>query len=168
MPHLFRMANIRSQNLSDFKSTTCFTPLSYGILYISLVISVAVYGVDIFTAANLLFFDRWSGQVKPVIPFDISRWIFAACILLSWILLAYRWVRAVRAMRTGVVAASYLDPLAFMLQSIRTGANGRGWRRFLVFAELTKGRKGAEYVALFTYFSFEGKHGFLFVRMLHD
>lgn len=118
---------------------------------------MAVYGVDIFTAANLLFFDRWSGQVKPVIPFRISRWIFAACILLSWILLLYRWVRAVRAMRTGVVAASYLDPLAFMIQSIRTGTNGRGWRRFLVFAELTKGRQGAEYVALFTYFSFEGK-----------
>lgn len=92
-----------------------------------------------------------------MIPFRISRWIFATCILLSWILLVYRWVRAVRAMRTGVVAASYLDPLAFMIQSIRTGPNGRGWRRFLVFAELTKGRKGAEYVALFTYFSFEGE-----------
>lgn len=60
-------------------------------------------------------------------------------------------------MRGGVVAASYLDPLAVRLQSIRMGANGRGWRRFLVFAALTKGRKGAEYVALFTYFEFEGK-----------
>lgn len=69
----------------------------------------------------------------------------------------YRWVRAMRAMRTGIVAASYLDPLAVRIQSIRVGDNGRGWRRFLVFAELTKGRKGAEYVALFTYFSFEGK-----------
>ena len=69
----------------------------------------------------------------------------------------YRWVRAVRAMRTGIVAASYLDPLAVRLQSIRVGSKGRGWRRFLVFAELTKGRKGAEYVALFTFFSFEGK-----------
>ncbi len=153
----FSATNKPLQNLSDFKSTTCFTPLSYGILYISLIISVAVYGVDIFTAANLLFFNRWSGQVRPVIPFHISRWIFAACIVVSWILLVYRWVRAVRAIRTGIVAASYLDPLAFMIQSIRMGANGRGWKRFLVFAELTKGRKGAEYVALFTYFSFEGK-----------
>lgn len=91
-----------------------------------------------------------------MIPFNVSRWIFAACILLSWILLVYRWVRAVRAMRTGIVAASYLDPLAVMIQSVRVGENGRGWKRFLVFAELTKGRKGAEYVALFTYFSFEG------------
>ena len=59
-------------------------------------------------------------------------------------------------MKSGVVAASYLDPLAVRVQSVRLGANGRGWRRFLVFAALTKGRKGAEYVALFTYFEFEG------------
>jgi hypothetical protein len=119
-------------------------------------ISVAVYAVDLFTCANLLLFDKWSGQVKPVIPFEISRWIFAGCIILSWVLLAYRWWRAVRAMKTGVVAASYLDPLAVRVQSIRMGSRGRGWRRFLVFTALTKGRKGAEYVALFTYFSFEG------------
>ena len=62
-------------------------------------------------------------------------------------------------MKTGVVAASYLDPLAVRVQSVRIGTNGRGWRRFLVFAALTKGRKGAEYVALFTYFSFEGMLG---------
>lgn len=62
-----------------------------------------------------------------------------------------------RAIKTGVIAASYLDPLAVRVQSIRMGANGRGWRRFLVFAALTKGRKGNEYVALFTYFSFEGR-----------
>ena len=57
-------------------------------------------------------------------------------------------------MRTGLVTASYLDPLAVRIQSVRPG-KGRGWRRFLVFTALTKGRKGSEYVALFTYFSFE-------------
>ncbi|KAL8828837.1 MAG: hypothetical protein Q9191_002356 [Dirinaria sp. TL-2023a] len=141
--------------LSDFKATSWVAPLSYGVLYISLLISIAVYAVDIFTAANLLFFDRWSGQVKPVIPFTYARWVFAGCIILSWVLLVYRWMRAVRVIRSGVVAASYLDPLAVRVQSVRMGKEGRGWRRFLLFAALTKGRKGAEYVALFTYFSFE-------------
>lgn len=97
-----------------------------------------------------------SGQVKPVISFKIARWIFAACILLSLVLLVYRWIRALRMIKSGVVAASYLDPLAVRIQSVRPGVRGRGWRRFLVFAALTEGRKGAEYVALFTYFSFEG------------
>ncbi|KAL8689256.1 MAG: hypothetical protein Q9218_005029 [Villophora microphyllina] len=142
-------------NLGDFRSTSCYSTLSYGILYIFLVISLAVYAVDLFTAVNLLFFDRWSGQVKPVISFKIARWIFAACILLSLVLLVYRWIRALRMIKSGVVVASYLDPLAVRIQSVRPGARGRGWRRFLVFTALTEGRKGAEYVALFTYFSFE-------------
>lgn len=142
-------------NLDEFKSKGCATPTSYGILYISLIISVAVYAVDTFTAVNLLAFDRWSGQIKPAIPLRISRWIFAGCIILSFVLLFYRWLRAVRVMRQGGVAQSYLDPLAVRIQSIRPGKNGRGWRRFLVFAELTRGKKGADYVALFTYFSFE-------------
>lgn len=83
--------------------------------------------------------------------------MFAVCIIISFVLLVLRWLRAIRAIRSGSIAQSYLDSLAVRIQSIRMGENGRGWRRFLVFAELTKDRKGAEYVALFTYFSFESK-----------
>jgi Fungal potassium channel len=125
-------------------------------LYVSVLISIAVYGVDIFTAVNLLAFDRWSGQIKPYIPMKYSRWIFAACIILSFIFLFFRWLRAIRVMKRGGVAESYLDPLALYIQSLRMGKEGRGWKRFLVFAELSKGKKGADYVALFTYYSFEG------------
>lgn len=61
-------------------------------------------------------------------------------------------------MKGGAVAQSYLDPLAVRIQSIRMGKEGQGFRRFLLFGALTKSRKGADYVALFTYFSFEGIH----------
>ncbi|EXJ95487.1 hypothetical protein A1O1_00609 [Capronia coronata CBS 617.96] len=141
-------------NLDDFKSTSCWAPFAYGYLLVMLIVSISVYAVDTFTAIQLLAFDRWAGQIKPEIPLHISRWIFAGCIILSFVLLAYRWIRAVRVMRQGGVAKSYLDPLAVRVQSIRWG-QARGWKRFLVFAELTKSRKGADYVALFTYFSFE-------------
>jgi Fungal potassium channel len=110
--------------------------------------------VDTFTAVNLLIFNKWSSEIQPKIPFSISRWIFAGCIIASFVLLAYRWFRAIRVMRTGSVAESYLDPLAVRVQSVRVGKS-KGYRRFLVFAELTKSKKGADYVALFTYFSFE-------------
>ncbi|CAI7606536.1 unnamed protein product [Penicillium viridicatum] len=142
-------------NLDDFKSESCLTPFSYFFLWVFLFISIAVYGVDTFTAVNLLAFSRWSGRVEPAIPFNISRWIFAACIIASFILLAYRWIHAVRAIRSGSITRSFLDPLAVRIQSIRFGRRGRGYRRFLVFAELTKDRKAAEYVALYAYFSFQ-------------
>lgn len=120
-----------------------------------LFVSISIYAVDTFTAINLLFFDKWAGQIEPSIPFSISRWIFTGCIILSFVLLIYRWIRAVRVIKQGGVAKSYLDPLAVRLQSIRMGELGKGYKRFLVFAELTKSRKGADYVALFAYFSFE-------------
>ncbi|RAK97664.1 uncharacterized protein BO80DRAFT_363365 [Aspergillus ibericus CBS 121593] len=142
-------------NLDDFKSESCLSPFSYFFLYVFLLVSIAVYGVDTFTAVNLLAFSRWAGSIEPAIPFKISRWIFAVCIIISFALLAYRWMRVIRAMRSGSIAQSYLDSLAVRIQSIRMGRNGRGWRRFLVFAELTKSKKGAEYVALFAYFAFE-------------
>ncbi|KAL2858011.1 eukaryotic membrane protein family-domain-containing protein [Aspergillus pseudoustus] len=142
-------------NLDDFKSESCLSPFSYFFLFVLLLISIAVYAVDTFTAVTLLAFSRWAGQIEPAIPFKYSRWIFAVCIIVSFALLAWRWLHAIRAIRSGSVAQSYLDSLAARVQSVRIGQHGRGWRRFLVFGELTKNRKGAEYVALFSYFAFE-------------
>lgn len=103
-------------------------------------------------------FNRWSSQIEPtqLIPFDISKWIFTVCIILSFVNLAYEFIRAINIMRRGSVAESFLDSLAARLESIRLGS-GQGWKRFLVFAELTRSKKGAEYIALFTFFSFQCK-----------
>ena len=152
-------------NLSDFKSNSCWAPFSYGILYIALFVSIACYVLDILTCSQLIVSDRWSGQIQisPIVPFEIARWIFTGCILLSFIFLAYRWWRAIRAIRSGSVVASYLDPLAVRVQSVRWG-KAQGWRKFLVFTELTKSRKGAEYVALFSYFSFEAALRIIFAE----
>lgn len=115
---------------------------------------MAVYTVDSFTAVNLLIFNRWSSKIKPAIPFDVSKWVFSLCILLSFVNLAFEGFRALRVMKRGNVAECFLDSLAVRWESIRFGS-GQGWRRFLVFAELAKSKKGSEYVALFTYFSFK-------------
>ncbi|KAJ5717682.1 hypothetical protein N7488_003328 [Penicillium malachiteum] len=142
-------------NLDDFKSESCLSSFSYIFLWIMIFVALAVYGVDIFTAVNLLAYGRWSGSVEPAIPFKISRWIFAVCIIVSIVLLVLRWIFAIRAIRSGSIVRSYLDPLAAGAQSVRVfGKEGRGWKRFLVFAALTKSKKGAEYVALYTYFAF--------------
>ncbi|KAK3674004.1 Potassium transporter [Recurvomyces mirabilis] len=138
--------------LSDFRATSIWTTLAYMWLWTMALVAVAVYAVDTFTAVNLLVFDKWSSQVDPAVPFKYSKWIFAACILLSWILCFYEWIRAIRVIKRGGVAESYMDTLAVTLQSMR----GSGWGRFLVFTELTKSKKGADYVAFFVYFAFNG------------
>ncbi|KAI7539123.1 hypothetical protein KC331_g9934, partial [Hortaea werneckii] len=139
--------------LSDFKCTSNWTPLAYLWLWIMALVGVAVYAVDTFTAINLLVFNRWSSQIKPAIDFEISKWIFAGCILLSWALAFYEWFRAIRVMKRRGVAEGYMDPLAATLYSMKPP---QGWRRFLVFSELTKSKKGVDYVAFFVYFAFNG------------
>lgn len=142
--------------LQDFKSKSVFTYLAYGYLYFSILLSLAVYGVDIFTAINLLAFNQWSSSIEPtqLLNFDQTKWIFAGTIIASFVNLIFEHFRAWRVRKRGSVAECYLDNLAVRLESARLGG-GRGWRRFLVFAELTKSRKGAEYVALFSYFSLQ-------------
>lgn len=146
------------QSLNDFKTTGCLTPFAYGYLWVSLLISVAVYAIDTFTAVNLLAFNKWAGEIEPKIDFDISKWIFSACIMASWVNLGFEYVRALRVVKRGAVAENFLDTLAVRIQAVRLGKD-RGYKRFLVFAELTKSKKGAEYVALFTYFSFQSESG---------
>jgi len=155
----FGSLTIYAQSLRDFKSRSVFAYLAYGYLYFSILLSLAVYGVDIFTAINLLAFNQWSSTIEPtqLLPFDATKWIFAGTIIASFANLAFEHLRAWRVMRRGSVAECYLDNLAVRLESVRVG-KGQGWRRFLVFAELTKSRKGAEYVALFSYFSLQCKY----------
>ncbi|KAH6696811.1 hypothetical protein F5X68DRAFT_238096 [Plectosphaerella plurivora] len=141
-------------NLNDFKNSGCGTTFAYVYVWFMLLVSLAVYGVDTFTAVNLLVFNKWSGEIEPVIDFDISKWIFSICIIASFVNLGFEHVRAWRVMRRGNIAECYLDSLAVRLESIRLG-KGRGFKRFLVFAELTKSKQGAEYIALFTYFSLQ-------------
>lgn len=88
-------------------------------------------------------------------PFEVAKWIFAITIIISYVFLIYRGIRAFRVMRSGSVTECYLEPLAAIWQSMRLTSSGRGWRRFLVFAELTKSKKGANYIALFVYFQFK-------------
>ncbi|KAH7040809.1 uncharacterized protein B0I36DRAFT_344488 [Microdochium trichocladiopsis] len=140
--------------LKDFKSKSFWNGTAFAYLYFSVILSIAVYGVDIFTAVNLLAFDTWSSQIKPVIDRNISKWVFSICIILSVVNLIYEFIVAVRVIRRGNVAECYLDNLAVRMESLRWG-KGQGWRRFLVFSALTKSKKGAEYIALFTYFSFQ-------------
>ncbi|KAJ8117931.1 hypothetical protein OPT61_g967 [Boeremia exigua] len=142
-------------NLSDFRSTSCLTPFSYAWLWILVLISCAVYAADAFTAVNLLAFNKWSSQVQPKVPFEVAKWIFAITIIISYVFLVYRGIRAFRVMRSGSVTECYLEPMAAIWQSMRLTSSGRGWRRFLVFAELTKSKKGANYIALFVYFQFK-------------
>ncbi|GAB7329279.1 hypothetical protein MBLNU13_g01085t1 [Cladosporium sp. NU13] len=138
-------------NLSDFKSTSSWNTIAYIWVWIMAIVAVAVFAADTFTAVNLLAYNKWTSKVEPKIPLEYARWIFAGCIMFGFVLYIFNWIFAIRAIRRGGIADSFLDPLAATLQSMR----GSGWRRFLVFSNLTQSKKGTDYIAYFVYFSFQ-------------
>ncbi|QDS72076.1 hypothetical protein FKW77_003112 [Venturia effusa] len=139
--------------LSDFKAQSCGPLLSYIWLWILIFTTIAVYVADTFTAVNLIGFNKWSSGLEPKINLHVAKWIFSGCIILSWTLAIWSWIMAFKTMRRGCVTDDYLDDLAVVLQSIRCGT---GWKRFLVFAELTKSKKKVSWIALFVYFQRQG------------
>jgi hypothetical protein len=112
-----------------------------------------VYALDTFVLVNLLAFDNWPSQIEPKIDYNVQKWVFVGCILFSWALLLYEFRRAFRVMKQESVTEDYLDDVAVILQTIRIPG---GWRRFLVFAELTKSKKKAAWVAIYVYWQRKG------------
>uniref|UniRef100_A0A060T5F3 ARAD1C11704p n=1 Tax=Blastobotrys adeninivorans TaxID=409370 RepID=A0A060T5F3_BLAAD len=137
-------------DLDQFRSSNCRYVSGYIFMYFTIILSIAVYVSDIYTALVLLAFDRWTSSIKPFVPFRISRWIFAACIILSIILLIYEFIVAVHTMRGKNVALNYANPISRNLYSIY------GYKYFCLFAKITKSRNKTEYLALFVYFTFKG------------
>lgn len=150
-------------------------------IYLSILISLACVAADTYvflkppefppdfltrlrsyTAITLLVFNRWSSQIQPVIPFETAKWIFAVCILMSYVLIIVDWFPAQKVIRRGGVADAYMNVVALRWSCVWGGKDkdDTGWRRFLVFARLTKQRGKTDYIALFTYFSFKGSYIF--------
>lgn len=123
-----------------------------------ILIQVAMFVSDIYTAVVLLAFDRWSTSIKPFVPFRISRWLFGGCIILSVVLWIYDFIMAWRTMRTRNISLNYTTPIARNCYSIRD------YSYFCLFAKITKSKSKREYVALFVYFTFKGWIRFVFAE----
>lgn len=147
-----------TQNLKDFNSTSFVNRLAYAWVYLTILVSLLCVAADTYTGISLLVFNRWSSQIRPIIPFEVAKFVFAGCILLSYLLYIVDWFFAIRIIRAGGVADAYMDSFALRWHVIRggKGEEDTGWRRFLVFAKLTEKRGKRDYIALFTYFSFKG------------
>lgn len=141
-------------DLDDFQKSTKMEAFWYFYLWVEMVTSVSVYAVDTVTAINLLVFDKFT-SIKPAISLEVSRFIIGSCIIASLINVAFEQWRVYRIIKRDSVAESFLDILSFRVQSVRMGKKGKGRSRFLVFSELARTKKGAETVALFTFYTFQ-------------
>lgn len=114
-----------------------------------LLLSIAFYCVDIYTCIKLLAFNEWSSQVKPYLSFKISKWLFAACIICSIVLLIYESVRGVRVFKTRNISLIYTNTFAKNAKSLQS------YKCFCVLNEINPS-SGFDKMAFYTYFTLHG------------
>lgn len=119
-------------------------------MYMFLVFNIAAFGSDIYTAIVLLAFDRWSSMIEPVVPFYISRWLFAGCILLSCCIVFVELIIALRIIKKRNISLTYTNTIARNYYSVRD------YNYFCLFAKITRSRNKVEYTSLFVYFAGRG------------
>lgn len=146
-------------------------------LYLGIIVAIVSYGLDLFVLFNLLYLNEWNPAIEPFIQPSISKWIFAGCIILSLVLLVIDWIGGLRTIRGGSISGIYLHGVAVGWSCVFGGWGMKlrhgekpdrmdtGYRRFLVFKELTEKRSKREYVVLATYFAFGGMDIYSFVEM---
>ncbi|KAG0037883.1 hypothetical protein BGZ82_001644 [Podila clonocystis] len=75
-------------NTADFHNNSPWARLHYTWVWIMFFKAILVLCGDIWTCTILIISGDWTSDIKPTIDISIARWIFTACILLSFLLLA--------------------------------------------------------------------------------
>lgn len=136
-------------DVDQFKNHRFGTVWNYMFMIFLLFLAIVFYCIDIYTCIKLLAFNEWSSEVKPYLSFKISKWLFAACIICSVVLLIYESVRGFRVFKTRNISLIYTNTFAKNAKSLQ------GYKYFCVLNEINPS-SGFEKMAFYTYFTFHG------------
>jgi len=150
--HKFDFINVREFHRNDF-----MTRLKYIWKYVLILKSLAVYGLDIFTAITMISSDHWTNAIQTrcgndcavEVQFSIAKWIFVGCIIFSFLLLAYETYKAKRVIDSRDISYAFTNLIANDYYSLRSYDN------FCLFCHIDNSTKRADDFAFFIYFTFK-------------
>ncbi|KAF9122900.1 hypothetical protein BGW39_009412 [Mortierella sp. 14UC] len=87
-------------NIADFHSNSIWTRLRYMWVWTMFFKTVLVLCGDVWICIVLIISGPWASKIQPAIEILIARWIFTGCILLSFLLLAMDFRKAIKVMRS--------------------------------------------------------------------
>jgi len=145
-------------DVKDFREKGCFTRLQYIWIYVLVVKSFLVYASDIYTAVVLLASNKWSGQLledagdsKTIrVPFNIGKWIFTGCIIMSFLLLAWEARKARNIIRSRDISYAFTNVMANNYYSMKS------YDYFCFFSQINNSKKTKDDLAFFVFFTFKG------------
>jgi Na+/H+ antiporter NhaC len=135
------------------------TYLRYVFVYIFLLKSIAVYGLDIFTAVTMLTTNHWTSAIYDKcgddcaikIGFEYAKWIFVGCIIFSFVLLAYETYKARQVVLSRDISYAFTNLIANDYFSLKSYDN------FCLFCHINNSTKKKDDFAFFIFFTFKGE-----------
>ncbi|KAK6903455.1 hypothetical protein I203_106958 [Kwoniella mangroviensis CBS 8507] len=151
--HKFDFVNVR-----EFHKTDIWTRIKYIFKYVFLLKSIAVYGLDIFTASTMILADHWTNSIGQRcgdscaidVQFKIAKWVFVGCIIFSFLLLAYETWKAKQVIDSRDISYAFTNLMANDYYSFRNYDN------FCLFCHIEGSTKKKDDFAFFIFFTFKG------------
>ncbi|WWC86643.1 uncharacterized protein L201_001520 [Kwoniella dendrophila CBS 6074] len=151
--HKFDFVNVR-----EFHKTDIWTRIKYIFKYVFLLKSIAVYGLDIFTASTMIVSDHWTNSIGQKcgdncaidVQFKIAKWVFVGCIIFSFLLLAYETWKAKQVIDSRDISYAFTNLMANDYYSFRSYDN------FCLFCHIEGSTKKKDDFAFFVFFTFKG------------
>ncbi|PWN43028.1 hypothetical protein IE81DRAFT_109130 [Ceraceosorus guamensis] len=153
--HKFDFIDVR-----DYWTNGFLTRLRYGILYLLVAKSIAVYIADIYTAITLLALNHFAGSLYQIaqdggndswsVPLVYGKWVFLGCILFGFLLLAYEAHKARAVIRSRDISYAYTNVMANNYYSLRS------YEHFCFFCQINNSKKKKDEFAFFIFFTFKG------------
>ena len=84
------------------------------------------------------------------ISFEIYKWVFAACIVLSFILLAWDMKKAAAIIQSRDISYAFTSMIAYRYYAIKSYAH------FCLFSKIHNSKKQIDEIAFFCFFTFRG------------
>ncbi|ORZ21720.1 hypothetical protein BCR41DRAFT_19742 [Lobosporangium transversale] len=145
-------------NVEDFVDNSCWRQFQYMLVFAAIMRGILVYCSDIFTAANLLtnsnpnsFFGK-DGELGLIegftLPYDAYKYLFTACIVLSFLLLALEIRRARAIIYSRDISYAFTSQIASRYYTVRS------YPHYCLFAQINNSKKTVDEVAFFCFFTF--------------
>ncbi|KAG8985426.1 hypothetical protein FRB90_004712, partial [Tulasnella sp. 427] len=141
----------------DYHTKNFGVRVQYLWIYVLVAKSFLVYLSDIYTAITMLSSKTWSSAIYtrcppdecPTVSFEVGRWIFVACILFSFLLLAYEAQKAKRIIASRDISYAFTNVMANSYYSLRS------YNHFCFFSQIENSTKKKDDFAFFIFFTFK-------------
>lgn len=135
-------------NLDDFYDPSCTTKTGYLFVFVVVFISFAQCVADLYTAVSLLVIGQTT--VTPAIPTEYSKWVFFACIMVSFLLIIWDMFKAKRIIATHDISSAFTSVIANRYLSMTD------YRYYCLFKSINANSKGIDNYAFFIFFTLKG------------